>query len=81
MDDFVSDTDSDYTSYWRDWVSAYLSFYDEARISSKCASRSALLAMHIVWTLGSIWLDRVYCDFLVPLHGYTAGSKARGDLT
>ena len=22
MDDFVSDTDSDYTSYWRDWVSA-----------------------------------------------------------
>jgi len=21
MDDFVSDTDSDYTSYWRDWVS------------------------------------------------------------
>jgi hypothetical protein len=22
MDDFASDTDSDYTSYWRDWVSA-----------------------------------------------------------
>lgn len=21
MDDFASDTDSDYTSYWRDWVS------------------------------------------------------------
>lgn len=20
MDDFASDTDSDYTSYWRDWV-------------------------------------------------------------
>ena len=28
MDDFVSDTDSDYTSYWRDWVSAvYDSFF------------------------------------------------------
>lgn len=24
MDDFASDTDSDYTSYWRDWVSALL---------------------------------------------------------
>jgi hypothetical protein len=22
MDDFASDTDSDYTSYWRDWVSS-----------------------------------------------------------
>lgn len=21
MDDFVSESDSDYTSYWRDWVS------------------------------------------------------------
>lgn len=27
MDDFASDTDSDYTSYWRDWVSA-LSLFD-----------------------------------------------------
>lgn len=24
MDDFNSETDSDYTSYWRDWVSAFL---------------------------------------------------------
>jgi len=24
MDDFNSDTDSDYTSYWRDWVGALL---------------------------------------------------------
>ena len=24
MDDFNSDTDSDYTSYWRDWVSAMI---------------------------------------------------------
>jgi len=24
MDDFASDTDSDYTSYWRDWVSVSL---------------------------------------------------------
>lgn len=24
MDDFNSETDSDYTSYWRDWVSAAL---------------------------------------------------------
>jgi hypothetical protein len=23
MDDFASDTDSDYTSYWRDWVSVF----------------------------------------------------------
>lgn len=26
MDDFASDTDSDYTSYWRDWVSLVM-FY------------------------------------------------------
>jgi hypothetical protein len=26
MDDFNSETDSDYTSYWRDWVSISLSF-------------------------------------------------------
>lgn len=24
MDDYVSESDSDYTSYWRDWVSAYI---------------------------------------------------------
>ena len=23
MDDLASDTDSDYTSYWRDWVSLF----------------------------------------------------------
>jgi hypothetical protein len=27
MDDFASDTDSDYTSYWRDWVSASACFF------------------------------------------------------
>jgi hypothetical protein len=27
MDDFASDTDSDYTSYWRDWVSPLHFFF------------------------------------------------------
>lgn len=27
MDDFNSETDSDYTSYWRDWVSFYRFLY------------------------------------------------------
>jgi len=27
MDNFASETDSDYTSYWRDWVSAELLFF------------------------------------------------------
>jgi hypothetical protein len=27
MDDFNSETDSDYTSYWRDWVSLFRSSY------------------------------------------------------
>lgn len=27
MEDFASDTDSDYTSYWRDWVSLGLSSF------------------------------------------------------
>ena len=26
MDDFASETDSDYTSYWRDWVSPFQFF-------------------------------------------------------
>jgi hypothetical protein len=26
MDDFNSETDSDYTSYWRDWVSLFYTF-------------------------------------------------------
>jgi hypothetical protein len=26
MDDFNSETDSDYTSYWRDWVGTRLSY-------------------------------------------------------
>ena len=27
MEDFNSETDSDYTSYWRDWVSQILLFF------------------------------------------------------
>jgi hypothetical protein len=27
MDDFNSETDSDYTSYWRDWVSNVVDLY------------------------------------------------------
>ncbi|UNI15178.1 WD40 repeat protein [Purpureocillium takamizusanense] len=30
MDDFVSESDSDYTSYWRDWVSAQISAPERA---------------------------------------------------
>lgn len=26
MDDFNTETDSDYTSYWRDWVSGFLHY-------------------------------------------------------
>ena len=35
MDDFASDTDSDYTSYWRDWVSACFAAisYDTMKIA------------------------------------------------
>lgn len=33
MDDFNSDTDSDYTSYWRDWVGALL-FYSGAPMAA-----------------------------------------------
>lgn len=29
MDDFNSETDSDYTSYWRDWVSLQLDFHTD----------------------------------------------------
>jgi hypothetical protein len=33
MDDFNSETDSDYTSYWRDWVSLFYAFIMCAGVS------------------------------------------------
>ena len=38
MDDFNSDTDSDYTSYWRDWVGEMLSFICLHRLSTSLRS-------------------------------------------
>jgi hypothetical protein len=38
MDDFASDTDSDYTSYWRDWVSiSFLSSQPDTRKKQQVA--------------------------------------------
>lgn len=34
MDDFVSESDSDYASYWRDWVSGFLFFFSLSLSSS-----------------------------------------------
>lgn len=36
MEDFNSETDSDYTSYWRDWVSEFLSFFDFISLRASC---------------------------------------------
>jgi len=35
MDDFNSETDSDYTSYWRDWVSGHFFRFCAARFLGK----------------------------------------------
>ena len=37
MDHFASDTDSDYTSYWRDWVSKRFSLSQQDAIHSMIA--------------------------------------------
>ena len=44
MEDFNSETDSDYTSYWRDWVGAFLLSYT---LSSRCQSDPC--AMLFLW--------------------------------
>ncbi|KAJ5926489.1 hypothetical protein N7516_008262 [Penicillium verrucosum] len=36
MEDFNSETDSDYTSYWRDWGHCAHGMEDEERLSSVC---------------------------------------------
>ena len=40
MDDFNSETDSDYTSYWRDWVSLFYNFIMCAGVSKVGADGS-----------------------------------------
>ena len=43
MDDFASDTDSDYTSYWRDWVRDIL-------LPSIAVSRAVILIVILTFT-------------------------------
>ena len=42
MDDFASETDSDYTSYWRDWVS------DSFCLSGVCVQKEWSLALDCI---------------------------------
>lgn len=46
MDDFASETDSDYTSYWRDWVShglpSLLGYMDDIVLRSTVAMNDVL---------------------------------------
>ena len=42
MDEFASDTDSDYTSYWRDWVSHQHEFLLRLLVMDGYASGSML---------------------------------------
>jgi hypothetical protein len=39
MDDFNSETDSDYTSYWRDWVGTFTSINAHNLVASPTAAR------------------------------------------
>ena len=43
MDDFNSDTDSDYTSYWRDWVSVTIDFINTQSLSLVLKNRLLVL--------------------------------------
>lgn len=58
MDDFASDTDSDYTSYWRDWV-GFCWFFS--------LFGGGMAAVWWVWVL--VWAGRsaVKCWILVLL--------------
>ena len=54
MDDFASDTDSDYTSYWRDWVSvSFLSISrktsEEKQQSRHCRSFQSFSLFRTSW--------------------------------
>lgn len=70
MDDFNSETDSDYTSYWRDWVSFNISscppcgaslflLEDEIRYRMRQRRRMDALRRYIFYLLGiPIWSAR-----------------------
>lgn len=65
MDDFASDTDSDYTSYWRDWVSLSFRFFSTVA--------SALAFKMLDWMLES-----AYCLHILPaeIHDMFAMKRA-----
>lgn len=71
MENFDSETDSDYTSYWRDWVS-FLACFLLAATALRLSSNSALVlrvlpaSWFCAWKLA--WmpqLDSSYCHLLV----------------
>lgn len=66
MDDFASDTDSDYTSYWRDWVSApsYI-----PQLDADACSPGAMDMLREV--------ARKFWEFATPCARYVGGEDSR----
>lgn len=78
MDDFASDTDSDYTSYWRDWVSIVaspdrvpctLSSLHASSMSTKC--RQANSSVQFLAARGNEYFCEIDEDYLTDRFNLT----------
>ncbi len=63
MDDFNSETDSDYTSYWRDWVSTFSSWLSFCALPSQCKKALATAGLPFMCSLVSLLLRWDVCEF------------------
>lgn len=75
MDDFASDTDSDYTSYWRDWVctspllSCFSRLLDKILRNELCLhlEDSAEVAHDVVYPPAETWAQSVAVMFMLSM--------------
>lgn len=72
MEDFASETDSDYTSYWRDWVGHAISVFNPSPARVGVASlRFCLTSLpfaHLTLPMPSFILDKLW-NFCIEQDG------------
>lgn len=69
MEDFNSETDSDYTSYWRDWVGCAFHF---------CRRGDSFVSVFVAWVRlvsllhfrNSIYCTHCFHTFVIPHQGH-----------
>ena len=74
MEDFNSETDSDYTSYWRDWVSATVCIC--ILLSLDLVYMTYLIFLYFWYCLSTTAISKEQCIVLSSLHGKEAGTTA-----